>query len=108
MKLVNEQQLFAQAISRLILRANELGYEVTLGEAWRPQWVAEEYERQGKGIKNSFHTIRLAIDLNLFKDGKYLTATADYLPVGKAWEEMGGTWGGRFRKRDGNHFSWGE
>jgi hypothetical protein len=54
----------------------------------------------------SFHYMRLAIDLNLFWKGTYLTETADYEVLGEYWESLGGTWGGRFD--DGNHFSWGE
>ncbi len=62
--------------------------------------------------ENGFHPKRLAQDLNLFKDGVYLTKTSDYEPIGIYWELIGGTWGGRFsekeEKKDGNHFSWGE
>ena len=103
-----QQRIFTKAIARLILWAYENGYEMSYGEAYRPQWVADEYAKRGIGVKSSFHINRLAIDLNLFKNGVYLTNTADYLPVGIAWEAMGGTWGGRFTKPDGNHFSWGE
>jgi len=51
-------------------------------------------------------TKRLAIDLNLFKDGEYLTDTEDHRFLGEFWESLGGTWGGRWD--DGNHYSWGE
>ena len=46
---------------------------------------------------------RLAIDLNLFRDGKYLTLTSDHAPLGAYWQRLGGTWGGDFN--DGNHYS---
>ena len=55
------------------------------------------------GAARSQHKRRLAIDLLLFKDGKYLTDTKDYAPLGLWWEQQGGAWGGRFE--DGNHFS---
>ena len=45
------------------------------------------------------------MDFNLFKDGKYLTATEDYTQLGEYWESLGGCWGGRFSSADGNHFS---
>ncbi len=51
---------------------------------------------------------RLAIDLNLFRDGRYLETTEDHAPLGLFWESLGGTWGGRFRDPDGNHYSLGE
>lgn len=81
------------------------GYQVTLGECYRPDFVAEIYAKQGKGIKNSLHTLRLAIDLNLFKDGKFLTSVEDYKEAGEHWESMAGAWGGRFTPPDANHFS---
>ena len=78
----------------LMLYAYELGYELTFGDAARID---------GKGhAPNSKHYKRLAIDLNLFRAGKYLTATADHEPLGKFWESIGGKWGGRFN--DGNHY----
>jgi hypothetical protein len=53
----------------------------------------------------SLHRIRLAVDLNLFKDGKYLKDTDDHQELGEYWESIGGFWGGRFRNADGNHYS---
>lgn len=86
-----------------------MGYEITLGEAWRPRATAEYYAKKGIGIKNSLHTKRLAIDINLFKNGKYLTSTKAYTKLGEWWEKQGEkykvvtAWGGRFK--DGGHFS---
>ena len=97
MSLADKQQEFAYNVALLILKANELGYKVTLGDAYRDP-------RCHYGIKNSKHHKRLAIDLNLFKDGKYLRATKDHEELGKYWESIGGIWGGRFK--DGNHYEW--
>ena len=47
--------------------------------------------------------MRLAVDFNLFKDGKFLQSTDDHKELGEFWEALGGTWGGRFD--DGNHYS---
>ena len=80
-----------------------LGYEMTQGEAWRPKEQAKRNASKGLGIVNSLNCDRLANDLNLFKNGKYLTTTEEYREAGEIWESMGGTWGGRFG--DGNHFS---
>jgi len=100
------QSEFSQMVARLLLKAKEMGYEVTLGEAWRPAWVAEEYAKQGKGSRNSFHIRRLAIDINLFKDDEWLNKTEDHRQLGEWWETIGGTWGGRFKRPDGNHYSY--
>ena len=96
MKLGDQQREFSLKIAQLICWAYEQGYEITVGDFW-----AHDRHREG-----SFHYKRLAADLNLFKDGVYLTETGDHLPLGEKWEDMGGTWGGRFN--DGNHYSWGE
>ncbi len=93
MTLRQKQSQFAKMLPLLILFAYEKGYEITLGDAW-----ANNGHR-----KQSLHYSRLAIDLNLFRDGKYLTSTEDHKPVGEFWESIGGTWGGRFD--DGNHYS---
>lgn len=94
--LLEKQQRFTRMVALLIQKANELGYELTLGDAFRDNRVTY-------GNPRSLHRLRLAIDLNLFKDGKYLTTSDDHLPLGEFWESMGGTWGGRFN--DGNHYS---
>jgi hypothetical protein len=104
------QQEFAQKVSELIFEAIKLGYQVTLGEAWRPRLTAEFYASQHMGISNSLHTHRLAIDLNLFKDGKFLVRKEDYEPLGVVWKswskkEYRLCWGGDFKSPDSDHFS---
>ena len=102
--LLEKQWKFSQMAAQLILKAKELGYEVSLGDAMRDQRVFGAFgEKKGYGEAKSQHKRRLAINLMLFKDGKYLTATEDYKPLGLWWESIGGAWGGRFS--DGNHFS---
>ena len=101
------QSEFASKVPMLINKALELGYEVTLGDAYRDPRVHGSFgERKGYGESKSFHKLRLAIDLNLYKEGKYLTKTEDHKVLGEYWESLGGSWGGRFN--DGNHYSWGE
>lgn len=98
--LVQRQQAFAEAQARLVLEAVKRGYKVTLGHAYR-------CEDCGIGRARSLHKLRLAIDINLWKDGQYLTRSEDYHEMGVWWESIGGSWGGRYN--DGNHFSfaWG-
>lgn len=108
------------------------GYEFTWGEAFRTDEQAEinamgptarlelvnfiknffsrladAIKNNGriKGIRVSAHGKRLAIDLNAFKDGKYLIHTEDWKEIGEIWESLHPDcrWGGRFG--DGNHLS---
>lgn len=103
-----KQSEFALMVARLINKASEMGFEVTLGEAYRTPEQAAVYAKMGVGSRNSFHCQRLAIDINLFKDGLFLNDTAAHEPLGTWWESIGGTWGGRFKRKDGNHYSYGE
>lgn len=102
MSMVDRQDKFAGMAADLILYAQNAGYQVTLGDAYRDP-------RCPYGAATSMHHKRLAIDLNLFQDGEYLTRTEDHRPLGEYWESMGGTWGGRFENNpDGNHYEYGE
>lgn len=103
MTLSEKQALFTVMIAKLIFWADEHGYRLTFGEAYRPPEQAAANAKSGKGIKNSLHTLRLAVDFNLFKNGVWLTKSTDHQPLGEYWESIGGTWGGRFN--DGNHYS---
>ncbi|HCM1923108.1 TPA: M15 family metallopeptidase [Salmonella enterica subsp. salamae serovar 16:m,t:e,n,x] len=105
MTLSEKQALFTVMVARLILFADQHGLRLTFGEAFRTPEQAALNAKKGSGIKNSLHTQRLAIDFNLFVNGEYKTDSRDYLPLGEYWESIGGTWGGRFSKPDGNHFS---
>ena len=98
-RLRQRQTEFAKQVPRLINQAFAFGYEVTLGDAYRPPHA--DY-----GASNSKHKKRLAIDLNLFKNGAYLRKTEDHRPLGEWWERQGGIWGGNFERRDGNHYEW--
>lgn len=92
MTLRQRQSIFALNFAKLILWAYDNGYEITGGAWWR----------NGDRL---LHGDRLAGDLNLFKDGKYLTATEDHEPLGRHWESLheDNRWGGDFN--DGNHYS---
>jgi hypothetical protein len=104
MSLRQKQSKFARMVADLIIKAYELGYEVTLGDAYRdPRLHGGVGLKKGYGHSKSCHKIRLAIDLNLFKDGVFLDKSDDHKVLGEWWESQGGTWGGRFN--DGNHYS---
>lgn len=108
MTLREKQSIFANMVAELINQAQKMGFQVTLGETYRSPEEAARLAKLGKGIKNSLHTQKLAIDLNLFKDGKFLDKSDDHLPLGEWWEnqsfaDIKCAWGGRFG--DGNHYS---
>jgi len=105
MTLRQKQSKFVWMVQNLIMFAFRHGYELTFGDAYRDPKYAKT---RGKLGAKSFHCKRLAIDLNLFCDGKYLRGSEAHRQLGQYWESIGGTWGGRFRKSDGNHYSYGE
>lgn len=101
-----KQSRFAAAVPTLIAKAIELGYEVTLGDAFRdPRVFGEMGDFKGYGQASSCHKLKLAIDLNLYKNGTYLDDTESHRQLGEWWESQGEgyCWGGRFK--DGNHYS---
>lgn len=102
-----KQVLFAGLVPKLIEWAFTNGYEVVFGEVLRTQAQANANAAAGIGITHSLHLLRLAVDLMLFKDGAYLTDSADYKPLGDYWKTLHPLcrWGGDFSKPDGDHFS---
>lgn len=102
-----KQSRFALAVARLIQEADARGYAVTFGEAWRTPQQAAWNASQGIGTTTSLHIERLAIDLNLFKDGRYITDDEGHRELGPWWEDLhqDHRWGGRFQKKDPNHYS---
>lgn len=110
MSLLEKQKLFAKFLNRFLNDLHDRGYEVTLGETYRPPEMAEIYARQNKGISNSLHTLKLAVDLNIFYQGKFLTTVEDLEIPGKLWKSYSCSiaqtcWGGDFKIPDANHYS---
>lgn len=108
MTLRQKQSVFVRLVAMLILRVYREGFELTFGETYRTPEQAALNAKNGTGIKNSLHTQRLAIDLNLFRAGVYLSSGREHQPFGEWWEELSTpeyscTWGGRFG--DPNHYS---
>ena len=106
-ELLDKQKKFTVLVAKLIIWADLEGYEMTFGEAYRTPAQAALNAKAGSGIRNSLHINRLAIDLNLFKSGKYQTDSTAYGKMGKYWKTLDPDcrWGGDFSKPDGNHFS---
>ena len=90
MRLLEKQFLFTRNLSRLIRFAyritdeydgfipdNVKTVQLTMGRAY----ASAAANKADKGIDGSCHTMRLAIDLNLFVNGEYITGdvTKEYL-----------------------------
>ena len=108
MTLGQKQRLFTKLVSHLIEHAYKIGYELTLGDAYRdPRVHGDVGVKKSYSSANSVHKQRLAIDLNLFKNGQYLTTTEAHKELGEFWESLHPDcrWGGRFSTPDGNHYS---
>jgi hypothetical protein len=102
----SKQELFMRLLPHLINKAHALGFEVRGGDLFRdPRVFGAVGVKLGYGVASSCHKLKLAIDLNLFKDGNFLAATEDHKELGEWWEKQHELcrWGGRFQ--DGNHYS---
>ena len=102
------QQRFLPLVAKLIEFAYAQGYTLTAGEMYRSPEQAALNAQHGTGIANSLHILRLAVDLQLFKDGTYLTDPVAYQPLGDYWKTLDPAcaWGGDFvHLVDADHFS---
>lgn len=109
MSLVDQQAAFLLDAAKLIQRATEMGFVVTAGELYRTAEQQEIYIKTGRSkTMDSLHLRRLAIDLNIFKDGKLIGDKRILAPLGAFWESLHplNSWGGNGVKLyDAPHFS---
>lgn len=107
MTLRDLRTLFTGLVPGLIDQAFKLGYEVTIGEVVRGDAQAKWNAEHGLGITHSLHLVGLAIDLNLFQAGKWITDGTGHTSLGVYWKERDPLcrWGGDFRSRDYGHYS---
>lgn len=95
-------------LAKLILYAYEQGYELTGGELYRTQEQQDLHRAKGLSkVQVSQHQKRLAVDLNLFKDGKWLSTSEAHRTLGAYWKSLhtDNRWGGDFKSLpDGNHY----
>jgi len=104
MKLSEKQAIFtcmvAEFLTAICACREVTGVTVSLGEVYRTEYQQRRYVKTGKSKTYlSKHLKHLAIDLNLFIHGKYITDPEKYRVLGELWEEIGGKWGGRFGVR---------
>lgn len=106
MKQSDHQWEFLKDLAMLIQWASNHGYKLTGAELYRTPHEATRNEMYGTGIKDSLHTQRLAIDLNLFIDDVYQTDSLSHKPLGEYWKSLSplNRWGGDFSRPDGNHY----
>lgn len=114
MSLAAKQQVFAGNLAKLITYIQLSGYKCTVGEVWRTPEMAILYAKKGMGIVDSQHCKKLAVDINLSKDGEFLSNSSAHKPFGDYWETLhpdnrwGGDWNGNDvvdpGDDDGNHY----
>ncbi len=92
---VDKQAKFAIMTAQLIFFAFSKGYQLTYGDAYRDPRVLY-------GHKDSTHRHRMAVDFNLFKDGKWLRTDEDHAFLHDFWDSLGGA---ERIPNDGNHYS---
>ena len=94
-ELLTKQMMFSKMVCLLMQFAHCNSYQITLGDAYRDP-------RCDYGSPDSMHRRRLAIDLNLFKDGKYLTSGKYHAKLHDFWDTIGGA---ERIEGDLNHYS---
>ena len=109
MSAVDSQAAFLLDMCKLVLHATSLGFVLTAGELYRTPEQQEIYMKTGRSqTMDSLHLKRLAVDFNIFKDGKLCYDKATLAPLGAFWESLNplNSWGGNGKKLvDTPHFS---
>lgn len=88
MTLNEKQHIFAMNLAKLLQHVEAIGLTCSVGEVYRTKEQAEIYVKEGKGILDSQHCKKLAVDLFLFSNGKYLEKKEDYAPIGQYWKSL--------------------
>lgn len=112
--LKRKQIIFTKYLSHLLSQFYET--DIVLGESWRSPETCALYEKEGKGISNSCHQVRLAQDLIVVRNGTPSNELSDYLPLALYWKQLPQifpadiqivtAWGGDFKTfSDPYHFS---
>lgn len=102
------QVLHVQLTAKLITWACAQGYSLTWGETYRTPLQAAANAASGAGIAHSLHTLRLAVDFQLFDAaGTYITDAAPYKPLADYWLTLDPLCaaGYYFASVDADHFS---
>ena len=108
MTLGEHQEAFMKDVEKLLNHIHSNGYSIRGGELERTQAQQEIYYNSGKSkTMNSNHLKRCAIDLHIFRNGKWLQTKEELQEIGNYWESLNGSnrWGGNFKSfTDVPHF----
>lgn len=105
MGMIDEQDSFLTDIATLISYIRTTGYKITGGELYRTEEQQALHFKAGRSkTMNSNHRLRLAQDLNFFRDGEYINGMPANIakkilqPIGDFWESLNpkNKWGGNF------------
>lgn len=109
--LIEEQWLFLQDVALLIRFASQIpGVQLTLGGAFQANdWYYDNCKGKTPHLKGGQHPKRLAVDLNLFVDGRWIkNGHHVWDMLGEFWKRLNplrNRWGGDFTNvSDFNHF----
>jgi len=93
-----------QCWALLIQKAFALGYECAMDEG--TERITEK-DPMSDHMPGSLHHLGLALDLNLYKDGRYITNDEGHKELGEYWKSLHPDcrWGGDFARKDYNHYS---
>jgi hypothetical protein len=100
MGLVNDQWAFLQDIAALIEFIKTAKEKASGGEFWRPDWVEEEYRKQGLSKTadgRNPHGMKLAFDIHFFDQDGNLNDNDDFIkPFADYWKGLSpqNIWGG--------------
>ena len=90
---------FLLDVSKLITKIQELGFTATGGELFRTTEQQQIYMDTGRSkTMKSMHLLRLAIDLNIFKNDQMVGDVNVLKPIGDYWQSLNpkNKWGGYF------------
>jgi peptidoglycan L-alanyl-D-glutamate endopeptidase CwlK len=99
MSLGKKQEIFSKNLHLLVAHIYDLGFQIRRGECHRPYFMQQHYVRTGrsKTLKGR-HPQKMAADLFIFKDGKWISSKEELQGIGDYWEsldcenEWGGNW----------------
>lgn len=128
-----KQEKFSTNLGKLLIFANGNGLGIRMGECFRTDEQALIYaltnpkkvllvnalkglgftelaaainNNTGTGIVKTLHGLKLAVDLNVFRNGDW-AEKFDYMMLARYWKTLDpeNRWGGDFSKADIYHFS---
>ena len=106
--ILQKQIEFTKCVGQLIEYAYNRGYALTIGDGYRdPRVFGELGKKLGYGRAKSCHKLRLAIDLNLFVDGEWISDGDHpaWIDLSNKWESLHPLARSGLRFDDANHFS---